>query len=181
MVRGYEMPKTLSSLYAIDQILQNNHGRGIEDYLGIYLNFSSDFGYDCTPDDAVVFGHTGMGGDHFAFFTNNDSVSTLEEAPIIFIQPMLFEHQVKLVANNLCDFLSLFLCFKELYILERFDFYKTKKEFLDDYELNFRNSILEREDEISLFSTEMTSRIKLRTIEDAYDYIMDLRYANGTR
>ncbi|ANE45590.1 hypothetical protein SY83_03940 [Paenibacillus swuensis] len=90
---------------------------------------------------------------------------------------MLFEHQVKLVANNLCDFLSLFLCLKELYILERFDFYKTKEELLDDYELNFRKSILEREDEISLFSTEMTSRIKLRTIEDAYDYIMDLRYA----
>lgn len=36
------MPKTLSSLYAIDQILQNNHGRGIEDYLGLYLNFNSD-------------------------------------------------------------------------------------------------------------------------------------------
>ncbi|MDQ8735845.1 hypothetical protein [Paenibacillus sp. LHD-38] len=45
-----------------------------------------DYGY--TPKNAIVFLRTGSDGDHFAFLTKGDSVRTLEESPIVFIQPM---------------------------------------------------------------------------------------------
>lgn len=67
-----------------------------------------------------------------------------------------------------------------LSFLEIRECYNSKDDFLSDYENNYKTGILERENEILLVSTELTSRLKLRAIEDAYDYIVNLRNANGT-
>ncbi|NOU89661.1 hypothetical protein GC102_28510 [Paenibacillus sp. LMG 31460] len=178
MIRGYDLPETLSRLFVIDDELYNNYGSKLVDYLGIYLDFIDDFGYECTPQDAIVFARTGADGDHFAFLTKQDTVFTLEEAPIVFIQPMDFDNPIKLVAKNIKDFLSLFITLKELYVLERFDLYQSKIDFIDDYKKNYHNVILEREEKISLISTELLNRIELRTIEDAYQYIKELNKDN---
>ncbi|MCF2946022.1 hypothetical protein [Paenibacillus tarimensis] len=104
-------------------------GESLYDYLGIYIRREPGFAYDCTPDDAVVFGHTGADGDHFAFSTGEGSIINLDEAPILFIQPMMFGEEVKMVARNLQEFLSAYLSLGEIYILERFDRYLTRHVF----------------------------------------------------
>ncbi|WP_339266720.1 hypothetical protein NYE54_24025 [Paenibacillus sp. FSL K6-1330] len=85
----------------------------------------------------MIFGKTGVGGDHFAFYTFNQSIKDLEEATIIFIQRMFFEKAVNLVARNLKDFLALFITLKELYVIERFKLYKSKSDFIKDYQVRF--------------------------------------------
>ncbi|WP_415839662.1 hypothetical protein [Paenibacillus tarimensis] len=119
----------IDTLYKLDRELSEKTGESLYDYLGIYIRREPGFAYDCTPDDAVVFGHTGADGDHFAFSTGEGSIINLDEAPILFIQPMMFGEEVKMVARNLQEFLSAYLSLGEIYILERFDRYLTRHVF----------------------------------------------------
>ncbi|MGE7823279.1 hypothetical protein [Paenibacillus sp. NPDC093718] len=147
MPLNYKRPKTLEKLVQLDQELHQLHGQTVNDYIGFYISFNNDDDrYECTPEDAVVFGRTGVGADHFAFYTFNQSLKDLEEAPIIFIQPM-FEKTVHLVARNLRDFLALFITLKEIYVLERFEYYKGQSDFIKDYNENYLKDIDSRESE----------------------------------
>jgi hypothetical protein len=110
MISNYQIPETLKKLKTLDNILQEQYQSSLDDYLGFNLidqDEEEDFRYDCTPVDALVFATTGMGGDHFVFNTKKGTIENLEEAPIIFIQPMDFEKPNKLVARNIKDLLSL--------------------------------------------------------------------------
>lgn len=177
MPLNYNMPETLKKLVQLNQELHQLHGQTVHDYIGFYISFNDDDDrYECTPEDAVVFGRTGVGGDHFAFYTFNQSLKDLEEAPIIFIQPM-FEKTVNLVARNLRDFLALFITLKEIYVLERFEYYKSQSDFIKDYNENYLKDIDLRKNELEFFIEELRENVVegITEINDAYAYITDIR------
>ncbi|WP_435921114.1 hypothetical protein [Paenibacillus sp. DYY-L-2] len=171
------MPETLDKLVQLDTELRKDYGRTIDDYIGFYITFNDDEDrYYCTPNDSIVFGRTGVGGDHFAFYTNKGSIIDLEEAPIIFIQPMSFGNEVSVVARNLKDFLSLFINLRELYILERFRFYKSKNDFINEYNEKYLTGINSRESDLNFFIELLREKIKgITEIINVYEHISELR------
>lgn len=100
----------------------------------------------------------------------------MEEAPIIFIQPTAFGNQVTLVARNLKDFIALFINLKEIYVLERFRFYKNKLDFTNDYNDNYMEDIKMRESDNHLIIELLKENIKgIAEIDDVYEYIIESR------
>ncbi|MGC5774164.1 hypothetical protein [Paenibacillus pabuli] len=177
MKKNYEMPESLADIVRIDRELREQHVGTFQDYVGFYIRFNSDDDrYYCTPNDAVIFGGTGADGDHFAFFTFNGSIRDLEEAPIIFVQPMAFGNQVTLVARNLKDFLALFISLKEIYILERFRFYNNRSDFINDYNDNYLKDIRLRESDSQFIIDLLRRSIEgIVHIDDVYEYITELK------
>lgn len=176
MAKLYKEPKTLQALNQLDQELQDHYDSKLDDYLGLMISFNDDDDrYDCTPDDAIIFGRTGVDGDHFAFMTSDWTVEDLEDAPIVFIQPMDFDNEIKLVARNLKDFISLFIELKELYLLERFEIYKNENDFIKDIEENYKDELESRTDEYSFIAEKLHKYIELNKIENVFNYIKDLR------
>jgi len=103
----------------------------------------------------------GLDGDHFVFLTNGDTVDSLEEAPIFFIQPMSFSDPFKPVAKNLKEFLALYIQLKELYLFEWLPSCKTEEEFLQHYKDVFEDGILEYKEEKDI----ITSAIQKKTLK----------------
>ncbi|KOY15954.1 hypothetical protein [Paenibacillus xylanivorans] len=172
----YEMPESLVDIVRIDKELRERNAGTFQDFVGFYISFNNDEDrYYCTPDDAIIFGRTGANGDHFAFYAFNGSFTDLEEAPIIFIQPMAAGNQVTLVARNLKDLLALFINLKEIYVLERFRFYKNKLDFINDYNDNYLNDIRLRENDSNFIINLLRTKIEgIVNIDDVYEYIIDL-------
>ncbi|MBT2282040.1 hypothetical protein J7E78_00500 [Paenibacillus polymyxa] len=173
----YKMPESLEGIVRIDKELRKKHDGTLQDYMGFYISFNNDEDrYYCTPDDAIIFGRTGADGDHFAFFTFNRSISDLEEAPVIFIQPTAFGNQVTLVARNFKDFVALFINLKEVYVLERFRFYKNKLDFMNDYNDNYLKDIRMRESDYNLIIELLKENIKgITEIDDVYEYMIEFK------
>lgn len=177
---NYEMPESLEHIVRIDKELREQHAGTFQDYVGFYISFNNDDDrYYCTPDDAIIFGRTGADGDHFAFFTFNGSISDLEEAPVIFIQPMASGNQVTLVARNLKDFLAVFINLKEIYVLERFKFYKNKLDFMNDYNENYLKGVRLRESDSNFIIDLLRKNIEgIVNIDDVYEYIIEINKQN---
>lgn len=98
----------------------------------------------------------------------------MEEAPVIFIQPTAFGNQVTLVARNFKDFVALFINLKEVYVLERFRFYKNKLDFMDDYSDNYLKDIRMRESDNNLIIELLKDNIKgITEIDDVYEYMIE--------
>ncbi|NOU94318.1 hypothetical protein GC093_13970 [Paenibacillus sp. LMG 31456] len=174
----YKTSETLQKLVSLNLSLKEDYGNDLDNYLGISLidlNEEEEYRYDCTPLGSIVFAATGMGGDHFAFFLSNHSTSRLDEAPIIFVQPMDSEKPVKLVARNIIEFLSLFLKLKELYVLEGFDWYETEDDFNIDYKDNYLEQISDKQEEMEVITEKLQQLFILKSIGNVYTYIKDLR------
>lgn len=71
----------------------------------------------------------------------------------------MFENAVNLVARNLRDFLALFITLKEIYVLERFEYYKSQSDFIKDYNENYLKDIDSRESELQFFIEELRRRL----------------------
>ncbi|UHA72177.1 hypothetical protein [Paenibacillus sp. 481] len=65
--------------------------------------------YASTPLDVISFGSNGCDGIHYGFLTDFGTVEHLEEAYIVCVSPMDFGDEVRIVARNLTQFLSLLL------------------------------------------------------------------------
>lgn len=89
----------------------------------------------------------------------------------------MFDKAVNLVARNLGDFLALFITLKEIYVLERFGFYKSQSDFIKDYNENYLKDIDLRENELEFYIEELRENVVdgITEINDAYAYITDLR------
>jgi hypothetical protein len=174
MVGKYQMPETLQRLFQLNEQLVKQYGKNFDDFFGASLSFEEE-GYDCTPDDAIVFLWTGADGDHFVFLTNGGTVDSLEEAPIFFIQPMNFDDPYKPVARNIKEFLALYVQLKELYLFEWLPSYKTEEEFLQNYKEVFEEGILEYEEEKNIIISAIEQDIQLPKIEGVFTYIQELK------
>ncbi|MNW49452.1 hypothetical protein D3C74_268710 [compost metagenome] len=175
MSTNYLNSDTITKLLQLDEELKLKNNTALDHYLGIMVCREEGFMYDCTPEDALVFAYTGMGGDHFAFSTKNGTIHNLEEAPILFVQPMIFESQVKVVARNIKDLLSIFLSIKEFYILERFDWYESEIDMMLDIKENYEQSINERLQELDFISEKLEEYISIKRIENVFQYITSIR------
>ncbi|MEN1985651.1 hypothetical protein [Paenibacillus hubeiensis] len=173
MVRGYQIPETLQRLFRLDEQLVKKYGKKFDDFFGARLTFEEE-GYDCTPDDAIVFLWTGADGDHFVFLTDGDTVDSLEEAPIFFIQPMSFSDPYKPVAKNIKEFLALYVQLRELYLFEWLPSYKTEEAFLQHYKDEFEKDILENKQDQDVFIAAIEQEIQLPKIERVFVYIQEL-------
>lgn len=140
------MPETLRRLFQLDEQVEKRYGKNFNEFFGASPSFEEE-GYDCTPDDAIVFMWTGTDGDHFVFLTDGDTVDSLEAAPIFFIQPMDSDDPYKPVAKNIKEFLALYVQLKELYLFKWLPSYETEEEFLQNYKDEFEEGILECEDD----------------------------------
>jgi hypothetical protein len=174
MVRGYEMPETLQRLFQIDEQLVEQYDKSFDELFGASLSFEEE-GYDCTPDDAIVFLWTGGDGDHFVFLTDGGTVDSLEDAPIVFIQPMDFDDRYKPVARNIKEFLALYVQLKELYLFEWLPSYKTEEEFLQSYNDEFKESILEQEEDLNIIISAIEREIQLPKIAGVFTYMQEIK------
>jgi len=173
----YEIPETLKIILALKDQLLVEANINLEDYLGFHVRFNDRFRYACTPEDAIIFAWTGADGDHFAFDTKNGTIENLEEAPILFIQPMDFSNEVKRAANNIRDFLSIYLEIKDLYVIERIGTYRSESNFIHAYKQEF--DLREKKDDFRLIEDRIRNSIQLKSIESLYKYLLDLRGNGG--
>ncbi|MBB3114802.1 hypothetical protein FHS18_006963 [Paenibacillus phyllosphaerae] len=118
---------------------------------------------------------TGADGDHFVFLTDGGTVESLENAPILFIQPMDFSDPYKPVAKNIKEFLALYVQLKELYLFEWLPSYKTEEEFLQHYKDVFEEGILEYEEEKNIIISAIEKAIQLPKIEGVFSYMKELK------
>ncbi|KEQ25880.1 hypothetical protein [Paenibacillus tyrfis] len=162
--------RTINSLIHLDDELRKEYNLPLGYYVGIDICREEGSKYHCTPDDAIVFAFTGMGGDHFAFDTKNGRIEDLDAAPILFIQPMIFDNPVKLVAHHIRDLFSIFLTLKELYILERFDRYQKEADMLEDIEKCYKA----RQQEINFISERLQKRLNIAPIPNVFKYITEI-------
>ncbi|MNZ89850.1 hypothetical protein D3C78_1087870 [compost metagenome] len=88
---------------------------------------------------------------------------------------MIFESQVKVVARNIKDLLSIFLSIKEFYILERFDWYESEIDMMLDIKENYEQSINERLQELDFISEKLEEYISIKRIENVFQYITSIR------
>lgn len=100
----YDVPPTLRTLIE----LENELGEPEHFYDGLHFYLTlTDFRYFNTPSDVIVFGNIGADGIHYGFLTDYGLISDLEEAPIVCVCPMDFEEPIRLIANNLREFLRI--------------------------------------------------------------------------
>ncbi|WP_148932968.1 hypothetical protein [Paenibacillus methanolicus] len=173
------MPDTLRRLHELDKTLMDRHGADFDELFGACLYFAEDddVTYDCTPEDAIVFLATGANGDHFAFLTEGDTVDSLENAPVVFIQPMESDDPIKPVARNIKEFLALYVQLKELYLFEWLPSYESEEAFLSDYENSFAEALRADEERTAIITAAIEQAIELPKIEHVYAYIQEMKLA----
>ncbi|MFB0862021.1 hypothetical protein [Paenibacillus oleatilyticus] len=98
----------------------------------------------------------------------------MDAAPILFIQPMMFNNPVKLVEHHIRDLFSIFLTLKEFYILERFDRYQKESDMLEDIEKYYKESIVARQHEINFISERLQERLNIAPIPNVFKYITEM-------
>ncbi|KZE73344.1 hypothetical protein AV654_32795 [Paenibacillus elgii] len=174
MGKAMNNSKTINCLIHLDDELRKENNLSLGHYIGIDICREEGSKYDCTPDDAIVFAFTGMGGDHFAFDTKNGRIEDLDAAPILFIQPMMFDNPLKLVAHHIRDLFSIFLTLKEFYILERFGRYHKESDMLEDIEKYYKESSISRQHEISFISERLQDRLNIAPIPNVFKYITEM-------
>lgn len=165
----------LHTLLSINKELMEEKGKPLDEYIGIYIYGEAGLPYECTPEDAIVFAHTGTGGDHFAFNTNSGLITDLDEAPVLFIQPMMFSNPVKRVSHNIRDLLSIFLTLREFYILERMDGYKTREDMKLDIEKHYKQGIESRKEELDFITDLLGTRLGITPMDDVFEYMKRIR------
>lgn len=118
--RKYQIPKTLEKLKEINKQVSSDLEVELDDILNIYIDYDlsnqdSEFAYSGQPLDVIPFALTAFGGEHFGFMTDFGSIEELEDAPIVFVQALPSEeYHITLIANNIIDFLRLFLTYRDL-------------------------------------------------------------------
>lgn len=85
------------------------------EHLGFYIDF--DHHYAMTPLDVIPFAGTGGDGIHFGFLTDFGNEKDLENAPIVLVSPSN-DPPLKLVANNLRDFLKIVMAIGDAEFLD---------------------------------------------------------------
>lgn len=118
----YPVPEMLKQLQAFDELIQQETGNNLDYYLGIQFQYDeaereADFAYPCDPVDSILLASTGWDGRHYSFLTDFGAVKDLEQAPVIFVEPIAYEHHVSLIAANITDFLRMFITTKSIVTL----------------------------------------------------------------
>ncbi|MDL4840245.1 hypothetical protein [Aquibacillus rhizosphaerae] len=171
----YDVPHTLKVL--ID--LQNVVADAEQFYLGLSFYLSlENFRYFNTPSDVVVFGNIGVDGVHYGFLTDYGSVTDLEIAPIVCVCPMDFERPIRIVAKNLCEFLSVNFTDAELFYNQfesEQDYLKSREQWVAE-DANSTYQLSENEKVVrERVRGILTERIHIPIIDNPYRYVQNIK------
>ncbi|WP_317981007.1 stalk domain-containing protein [Paenibacillus glycanilyticus] len=173
----YERSSTLDVLTNIYSELEQE-GRDPWSALGFYPD-DHHSGYSGTPLDVVSFGRTGGDGEHYGFLTEFGAVTSLEEAPIVMVTPMNFDHPAVVIANNIREFLRIALMDSGLFYME----YGSKGDYLEQQSENmdgYVESDEERENR-RIVRERLEKELQLPEISDPYTYSAKVRAERAKR
>jgi hypothetical protein len=145
--------------------------KDLYDFLGFRISFNCR--YPVTPLDVIPFATTTSAGTHFGFLTEFGSVKTLDSAKIIIIEPTN-DPRIKIVANNLYEFLSYFpaITDAENLYLENYQKWKEREEDIRD--LIDAKHVANLNALIKDFKNEF-SYSKIESVEQVYENIEKIR------
>jgi|GEM_PF-907303 len=167
----YDIPPTLKAVLELDQELQKQN-ISVYDGLGFYPS-TEDFRYFNTPSDVIPFGNIGVDGIHFGFLTDFGSVTDLENAPIVCVQPMDFDQPTRIIANNLREFLRINMTDQELfynYFADEQDYLAQKQKWESEYHPSPEELIKEQTVEKLLME-----KVSLPAVEAPFQYVQNVR------
>jgi len=160
---NYEKPELLTKL----EKLQSD-GVRLEFDLGFFPKYSMH--YSITPIDVIPFAGTGNNGIHFGFLTDFGYETKLADAPIVVVCPPC-DPPVKLVADNLSDFISIVMKIGDAANLS--NEYKTDQEFIDefnDYEYQISKDVYSNADKKTINQVMLDRKSKkMKTINTLID------------
>lgn len=172
----YTIPPTLQTLIDLEKELG-----GCErfyDGLHFYLSLSN-LRYFNTPSDVIVFGNLGVDGIHYGFLTDYGSVSTLEEAPIVCVCPMDFDHPIRLIAKNLREFLRIHWTDEPLLyndFTDKAHYLAWKEQWAVDYALDTQQLLLR-----ARIESFLEDNVEMPVIAQPYHSIQHLRLERQKR
>ncbi|MBS4218371.1 hypothetical protein KHA96_08610 [Bacillus sp. FJAT-49711] len=171
----YDIPPTLQKLIDLQTILSDREQfyHGFNFYLSL-----GNFRYFNTPSDVIVFGNIGVDGIHYGILTDYGSVNELEAAPIVCVSPMDFDRPIRLVANNLCEFLRINMKDSELFY-NQFEseekYLKVKEQWREEAE-NSPYQPTEYEEFVKQrVSNFLIEDLKVPNIDNPYQYVQTVK------
>ncbi|WP_154654438.1 hypothetical protein [Siminovitchia fordii] len=166
-----QMPPTVEKLKKLEMDLEKE-GYSLDRDLGFILQ-SDFFAYDATPYDVITFASAGCDGIHFGLLTDFGTVSDLEIAFVVCISPMDFGSQIKIVARNLREFISLICTLKDAASVSNFNCFNEEEEYLRLLkELKQEESENEEYAERANYVVEkIKATLDCEIIEDIYQYV----------
>jgi hypothetical protein len=122
-----EFPPSLKKLKQLDQQLERE-GLSLDERFGLILE-EEDFRYAATPLDVATFAYCGTDGIHYGLLTDFGKAADLEQAFVVCISPMNFGSEIKIVAKNLLDFMSLLCTVKDAIVISDFTYFQEEEEY----------------------------------------------------
>jgi hypothetical protein len=160
----YEVPPTLNTLIKLEKEL-DHEGYSMWEVLGFTFE-DSHYRYFNTPSDVVVFAMTGGDGIHYGFLTDYGTAADLENAPIVEVSPMSFDRPVKVVANNLKEFIRIAMLDSSMLYME----YANEEAYLAfENELSFPPSDESKQNKAAVVN-KLEEKLSLPFIDDPYTY-----------
>ncbi|WP_194542759.1 hypothetical protein [Paenibacillus sp. JZ16] len=115
---NYELPKTLIMLRELEEEIREERGKEFADLVGLSFSYSHEendfFTYANAPIDMVLLTFTRV-DSYCGFITEFSTIEDLEYAPIALFERLGFcdsDYSVKIIANNIRDFLRLLITVK---------------------------------------------------------------------
>ena len=164
-----KMPSTFEKLRKLEEVL-SKEGYSLGEDLGLQLN-ADHFAYDVTPYDVITFANTGMDGIHFGLLTDFGTVSDLEHAYVVCISPMDFGEHIKIVAQNIMEFVGLVCTMKSAVAISNVSCFRKELEYVNYLKELKRQEDDEYTEKTNYIITKLLSTIKCELMDDVYDYV----------
>ncbi|MFC0215608.1 hypothetical protein ACFFK0_24740 [Paenibacillus chartarius] len=168
---SYKWPKILSIIAEFDKEFDERYryenllGMSIAQIRGHYFN---------TPLDVIPFGWTGVDGIHFGFLTDFGLAPSLDEAYIVYVNPMDFDAPVDIAARNLADFISICSQGVDPFFIEAIRYTGSKSSY-EGYKRERAESIVARKMKLEPYISRLAAHIELTVISDEYDYLQEVK------
>ena len=120
---------------------------------------SSDFGYHCTPLNAVTFAQMGVDGVHYALLKIEGQVH--DNSPVIRVSPMDFDDDIIVLAESFLSFLAVGCDVSEAKMQQVFDVERTGTPQLVDFlSKHFQRKNIRDDERIHLLTSKLGSLIE---------------------
>lgn len=129
--------------------------------------------YDCTPKGARMIGHVACDGIHFCVA---EKPNGLEAAPVFVVSPMMPDHLLEPIAENIFDFMALLLACKDASSLECIS-YKTEADFeelIRRIHWEFSQD-QEAQKKVDLAIKSIKDRVDIEVMADVYAYVKNIQ------
>ncbi|WP_430183044.1 hypothetical protein [Peribacillus simplex] len=127
--------------------------------------------YEVTPYDVIPFANIGCDGIHYGFLTDFGRVSDLENAFIVCISPMDFDAHIKIVAQNIREFVSLVCTMRDATTISNINLIKEEEQYISLLKELKKEENEEYEEQTNYIAEMIRSTVGCEIIEDIYHYV----------